>query len=86
MGKEPNYTDEDFAKTELQVEQKKRAAQILKVFLSGFFFFCTGDVGAGWSPSWPIRRCEKNNLPARDTEKRGIKNGQSYMVHGKRGI
>ena len=47
MGKEPNYTDEDSAKIKLQVEQRKKTTEILKVFLSGFFFFCTGDVGAG---------------------------------------
>ena len=47
MGKGPNYTDEDFAKIKLQVERRKRATEILKVFLSGFFFFCARQVGAG---------------------------------------
>ena len=47
MGKEPNYTDEDFAKIKLQVEQRKKTTEILKVFLSGFFFFCTREEGVG---------------------------------------
>ena len=47
MGREPTYTDDDFAKIKLQVEQRKKAAEILKVFLSGFFFFCTREVGVG---------------------------------------
>ena len=47
LGKEPNYTDENFAKIKLQVKQRERATEILKVFLSGFFFFCTREVGVG---------------------------------------
>ena len=35
--KEPNYTDEDFAKIKLQLEQRVETAEIPKIFLSGFF-------------------------------------------------
>ena len=47
MGKGPNHTDEDFAKIKLQLEQRKKATETLKVFLFGFFFFCTREVGVG---------------------------------------